>query len=225
MERAYVLHSRPYRETSLLIEALTATQGRISLVARGAKSGKAKLSAVLQPFVPLTITWYGNGELVTLKMAEHGGAPINLLGAAAVCGLYLNELLIKLLPKWDPCGLSFAIYNQALIELETAAANQRQVILRKFEKKLITNLGYALPLTTDMVNGSAIGADKHYWYEPGVGLRQVRDTHIGAIKGSSILAFAADQYCTEAMADIKRLMRSVLAHYLGNKKIVTRELW
>lgn len=225
MDRAYVLHSRPYRETSLLVEALTSTQGRITLVARGAKSGKVKKSSILQLFVPLTLTWYGNGDLVTMVMAEHAGAPLSLMGASAICGLYVNELLIKLLQKWDPCMPTFASYNQVLMELESATPNARQIILRKFEKELITNLGYALPLDTEMLTGNAICDDQYYCYDPGVGLRQVRSTYLGAIKGTSILAFAADQYIPSAMADIKRLMRSVLAHYLGNKKIVTRELW
>lgn len=220
MHAAYVLHTRAYRETSLLVEAITASHGRVSLVARGAKRGKSKASSILQPFMPLNIAWFGTGELVTLTTVEPSGPGYALHGADAICGLYMNELLVKLLPKWDPCVVTFANYQQALMTL----GEDNQIVLRKFEKQLINNLGYALQLTKDHVNGEAVQPERYYMYDPACGLKQVPHTHVGAIQGASLLAFAADQYLPEVLGDIKRLMRIVLSHYLGNRKLVTREL-
>lgn len=220
MHAAYVLHTRAYRETSLLVDLITAEFGRVSLVARGAKRGKAKISSLLQPFIPLQVSWYGNGELVTLKMVEASGPGYRLLGKAAICGLYLNELLMRLLPKWDPCMVTFANYQQALLQI-----NQKpQEVLRRFEKELLTNLGYALQLTIDVETGEGIKADKHYMYDPALGLRAVKEKHVGALQGASLIALDNDDYYPEMLADAKRLMRIVLSYYLGSKKLVTREL-
>lgn len=220
MHAAYVLHTRPYLETSLLVEALTVEHGRVSLVARGAKRGKSKNSRILQPFIPLNISWFGSGELVTLTSVEALGPGYNLQGQDAICGLYINELLVKLLPKWDPCVVTFADYQKALSELH----NDNQVTLRRFEKALLTNMGYELQLTRDALSGEQLCAEKYYMYDPAIGPKQVVATHSGAIKGSSLLALAADQFVPEALVDLKRLMRIVLSVHLGNKKIVTREL-
>ena len=114
---AYVLHTRAFRETSLLVELFSHEHGRITAVARGAKRGKAKTSSIMQPFIPLQVSWYGDGELVTLTAAEVFGINHNLYGRNAICGLYINELLVKLMPKWDPCGLLFAGYQNCLENL------------------------------------------------------------------------------------------------------------
>ncbi len=220
MHAAYVLHTRAYRETSLLVDLITAEFGRVSLVARGAKRGKAKTSRLLQPFIPLHVSWYGNGELVTLSDVEASGPAHSLPGKSAICGLYLNELLMRLLPKWDPCMVTFANYQQALLQINT----KPQEVLRRFEKELLTNLGYALQLTVDVETGDDIKADKHYMYDPALGLRPVKANHVGALRGTSLIALHRDEYYPEMLADAKRLMRIVLSYYMGSKKLVTREL-
>lgn len=220
MHAAYVLHTRAYRETSLLVDLITAEFGRISLVARGAKRGKAKISSLLQPFIPLTVSWYGNGELVTLKEVEAIGPAHNLLGKNAICGLYVNELLMRLLPKWDPCMITFSNYQQALLQINSSP----QEVLRRFEKELLSNLGYALQLMVDVQTGQAIKADRYYMYDPALGPREVPAGHVAALQGASLIALANDQYGTAMLADAKRLMRIVLSYYLGSKKLLTREL-
>lgn len=220
MHAAYVLHTRAYRETSLLVDLITAEFGRVSLVARGAKRGKAKVSSLLQPFIPLQVSWYGNGELFTLKEVEVSGPSYRLLGKTAICGLYLNELLMRILPKWDPCMVTFANYQQALLHIN----DNPQEVLRRFEKELLTNLGYALQLTVDVETGEDIKADRHYMYDPALGLRPVKANHVGALQGANLMALHNDEYYPEMLADAKRLMRIVLSYYLGSKKLVTREL-
>jgi len=221
---AYVLHTRAYSETSLLVEMFSQEQGRITVVARGAKRGKAKTSNLLQPFMPLQVSWYGKGDLVTLTAAEANGSCHKLYGKLAICGLYVNELLVKLLPRWDACPLLFAGYQAALLNLEDHS-NTAQVILRKFELLLLKSLGYELQLTKDITTGKRIDADSYYSFDPVLGPKLVYVTANQAIKGASLLALEANNLDDpKILFDIKRLMRSVLNYHLGSRRLVTREL-
>lgn len=221
---AYVLHTRAYSETSLLVEMLSQEQGRITAVARGAKRGKAKTSNLLQLFMPLQVSWYGKGDLVTLTAAEAGGICHNLYGKLAVCGLYINELIVKLLPRWDSCQSLFSGYQAALIDLENNAV-AAQVILRKFELLLLKSLGYELQLTKDVATGKLIDAGSYYNFDPVLGPKLVYATTSQAIKGASLLALEANDFTDpKILFDIKRLMRSVLNYHLGSRRLVTREL-
>jgi DNA repair protein RecO (recombination protein O) len=221
---AYVLHTRAYSETSLLVEMLSQDQGRITAVARGAKRGKAKTSSLLQPFMPLQVSWYGKGDLVTLTTSEACGSCHKLYGKLAICGLYVNELLVKLLPRWDACPLLFAGYQETLLDLENQSSLQ-QITLRKFELLLLKSLGYELQLTRDITTGKRIDADSYYSFDPVLGPKLVYATASQAIKGASLLALDASDFKDPTILfDIKRLMRSVLNYHLGSRRLVTREL-
>src|ERR1700675_5081227 len=149
---AFVLHAHPYRETSLIVEAFTADYGRVALVARGAKRPRSELRGVLQAFQPLTLSWAGGGELKTLIRAEwRSGLPL-VSGSALLCGFYLNELLLKLLPREDAHPQLFNDYQDALARL--AAGADQATVLRRFELRLLAELGYALPLTHDVDTGA-----------------------------------------------------------------------
>src|SRR6478672_7918420 len=154
-EPAFVLHTYPYRETSLIVEALTERAGRVAMVARGAKRPRSELRGVLQAFQPLALSWAGAGELKTLAKAEwRGGLPLPA-GAALLCGFYLNELLLKLLPREDPHPALFAHYEDALRALtEHSTGAAQAVVLRRFELKLLAEVGYALALTHEAVTGT-----------------------------------------------------------------------
>src|SRR5690349_19378015 len=147
----YVLHAYPYRETSIIVEAFTAEHGRVGLVARGARRPRSELRGLLQAFQPLTLAWAGAGELKTLVRAEwRGGMPLPG-GAALLCGFYLNELLLKLLPREDAHPALFAQYEDALRSLAgQAGAAEQAVVLRRFELRLLSELGYALTLTREV---------------------------------------------------------------------------
>jgi DNA repair protein RecO (recombination protein O) len=221
---AYVLHSRPYRETSLLIEAFTLEQGRITLVARGAKRGKTKASAILQPFYPLSLSWCGNGELVTLTQVEQHSPAHRLSPKRIICGLYLNELLVKLLHKWDPCENLFNAYQQALQNLEQDDISE-QKSLRHFEKRLLQAIGYGLQLTREIKTGLLVDPHRHYCFDPSQGPTLASNDHFQAVSGAALLALEAEVYDKpELMADIKRLMRLVFAYHLGSRTLVTRKL-
>jgi DNA repair protein RecO (recombination protein O) len=114
---AFVLHAYPYRETSLIVEAFTRDFGRVAVVARGAKRPRSELRGLLQGFQPLFLSWSGQQELKTLLKAEWRGGLPRVGGAALLCGFYLNELLLKLLPREDPHPDVFADYETALGDL------------------------------------------------------------------------------------------------------------
>ena len=221
---AYVLHSRSYRETSLLVEMFSQEYGRIALVARGAKRGKTKASTILQPFTPLTVSWYGNGDLVTLTHVEVSAPGHNLVAKRAICGLYINELLVRLLHKWDPCLKLFNNYQQVLINLAQEQVCE-QVSLRKFEKQLLESMGYALQLTKEINNGDQVQEQEYYLFDPILGPKLVPAATIGAIKGASLLALDADLFEAPWMlTDIKHLMRLVFSHHLGARPLMARQL-
>src|SRR5437762_9356107 len=145
---AFVLHAHPYRETSLIVEALTADYGRVALVARGAKRPRSELRGILQAFQPLTLSWSGSGEIKTLTRAEwRGGLPL-VTGSALLCGFYLNELVLKLVPREDPHARLYDEYESALAELANGA--EQAPVLRRFELRLLAELGYALALAHEV---------------------------------------------------------------------------
>ncbi len=222
---AYVLHTRPYRETSLLVEVFSQQHGRVALVARGAKRGKAKSSSILQPFMPLNVSWFGSGELVTLMQVEVASiSGHELHGKRAICGLYLNELLVKLLHHWDPCQALFSWYAMALEQLSDDSV-PAQLVLRRFEVQLLKSLGYGLQLTIEVGTGAPVQPEQYYLFDPVLGPKLVSQAHLLAIKGASLLALANDMLCdTAVLAEIKRLMRMVLHYHLGTKQLLTREL-
>ena len=136
---AFILHGYAYRETSLLVEVFTRGFGRISMVARGARGARSALRGVLLAFQPLALSWFGKGEVRTLARAEWtGGLPL-LRGEALLCGFYLNELLLRLLPREDPHDALFLRYQEALARLASEADSAPA--LRSFEKALLKELG------------------------------------------------------------------------------------
>jgi DNA repair protein RecO (recombination protein O) len=225
-QHAFVLHAYPYRETSLIVEALTADHGRVALVARGARRPRSELRGVLQAFQPLSLSWAGTGELKTLLRAEwRGGLPL-VSGSALLCGFYLNELLLKLLAREDAHPRLFGDYAGALARL--AGGADQAAVLRQFELRLLTELGYALPLTHEADTGAPIDPEARYYYafergprltvsEPGRRYPQVR--------GATLLALAGQDFAAaDAAAEAKRLMREVLDHYLEQRAIFSRRV-
>lgn len=232
-EPAFVLHTYPYRETSLIVEALTRNFGRVAMVARGAKRPRSELRGLLQAFQPLSLSWAGAGELKTLMKAEwRGGLPL-LGGAAILCGFYLNELLLKLLAREDPHTELFVDYAQALAALadDTTAAGQAAV-LRRFEVRLLAALGYAMSLSHDADEGARIEAAHLYHYAPDRGAqrlagRVVREpgTSPLVVHGATLIALAAGDFAeADTAAEAKRLMREVLDHRLEARGIASRRI-
>ena len=228
-QAAFVLHTYPYRETSLIVEAFTAQAGRVAMVARGAKRPKSELRGVLQAFQPLTLAWAGTGELKTLVRAEwRGGLPLPG-GAALLCGFYLNELLLKLLPREDPHPALWNDYASTLEALtERARPPEQAATLRRFEVRFLAELGYALPLTHDVDTGAPIDAAEryHYAFERGP-LRLAAEPRAAwpVVRGATLIALSTERYPdAEVAAEAKRLMRRVLDHYLEERRIFSRRV-
>jgi DNA repair protein RecO (recombination protein O) len=217
LQPAFVLHHRPYRESSMIIDLLTEEQGRITAVARGMKG---RFRGILQPFIPLLVSWVGKTELVTLTAAESQGAPIMLQGTCLFSAFYLNELLVRLLHKHDPCASIYALYHNTLIALQSDTLQQKK--LRLFEKNLLEQLGYALHLNQE------INAEKYYRYIPEQGFKVHEDTQLSSkvFLGKNLLAFQAETFHDlDVLRDAKRLMRLALLPLLGPKPLHTRKLF
>ncbi len=223
---AFVLHAYAYKETSLIVEALTAGYGRVAMVARGAKRPRSELRGLLQAFQPLALSWSGAGELKTLAHAEwRGGLPL-VTGSALLCGFYLNELLLKLLPREDAHPQLFLDYEAALVQL--AAGAEQAPVLRRFEVRLLSELGYALPLTHEVDTGEPVDPAARYYYAFDRGPRSVVSEpgqRYPLVRGATLLALARQEYRTsDAAAEAKRLMREILDHYLEQRAIFSRRV-
>jgi len=221
---AFVLHSYPYRETSLIVETFTQGFGRVALVARGARRPRSAVRGVLMAFQPLTLSWFGKHELRTLKHAEWQGGQLPLSGGAMMCGFYLNELLLRLLPRDDPHPQLFTHYQEALHAL--GRGEPQPVVLRRFEKRLMQELGYAMLLEQEADSDTAIVADDTYFYEVERGpVRQSARQNSVQLRGRTLLDLARDDYSDPTtLAQAKQLMRALISHHLGSELLQTRQL-
>ena len=193
-EPAFVLHNYPYRETSLVIEAFTRHHGRIGLVAKGARRPKSALRGTLMAFQPLLLGWGGRGELRGLHSAERQGGVPQLKGLGLMCGFYLNELLLKFLHRDDPHEGLFDLYAEAVTAL--AGDKEFSATLRRFEKLLLGELGYALTLDREAQTGKPIVASGRYTYVIEHGPVAIRNGETAAVElsGKTLLDLACDNY-------------------------------
>jgi len=216
---AYVLHSRSYKESSSLVDLLTPL-GRTRAVLRGAR-GKA--GSMVRPFIPLELELRGRGELKTVARLEAAGIPNMLHADALFSGLYLNELLIRLLPAEDAHPALFEHYAATLPLL--AASQPLEPLLRAFEWRLLEELGYGFSLVEDLA-GQPVEAQRLYRLVPDAGLEVVTELQPGVFNGGDLLAMADTQWGTPGvLAAAKRLMRQALAPHLGGRPLVSRELF
>ena len=233
---AYLLHKRAYRETSSILEVLTKDYGRVSLMARGCRGARSKIAGNLLLFTPLVISWQGKGSLPYLKSVERADlkAPV-LKNKALLSAMYINELLMYLLHKNDVHEAVFEHYHHCLYCLEDE--KKLEIALRQFEIKLLELLGFGLNVLTEADTGAAIDADAQYLYHLEHGPVLHRDavsatdaTNKLQISGSCLLALADESYQAlsgnaQHLAELKRLMRSVIGFHLGGKKLKSRELF
>ena len=222
---AFILHSYPYRETSLLLEVFARAFGRVSMVARAARSPRSPLRGVLLAFQPLALSWFGKGEVRTLARAEWIGGHPRLQGEALLCGFYLNELLLRLLPREDPHDALLGRYRDALQQL--ASRGDSAPALRSFERALLKELGYALALERDSANGSAIDPAKSYRYDPERGPVEVGDVASeSVVSGRTLLDMARDDYADPVtQQQAKALMRTLLNHRLDYQPLKSRRIF
>lgn len=223
-QRAYLLHSYPYSETSLILDVFSRDHGRVPMLARGARRPRAALRGVLIGFQPLELGWFGAGEVKTLAKAEWlGGIPL-LTGRCLLLGYYLNELLMKLLPREDGHPLLFDAYEAALTALSHGADDAPE--LRRFEQILLREIGYGLSLELD-AEGKAISAEGRYLYLVERGAVEARgDEGVPSLAGKTLLDMAADDYTdARTQAESKALMRQLIAHHLAGQSLQSRRVF
>jgi len=226
---AYILHHRPFRDTSQIIDVLTPDHGRLSLMSRGSRSAKSRQKSILQPFNSLILSWSGKGELPTLTSAEaQTSNAFKLSGKALLSAFYVNELLVKLLHKHDVHDGIYYLYESILNLL--AESTEVEPVLRLFEKQLLEELGFGLNLTVHAGTGEDVVAGELYAYYLEHGPVDVASIHdeqyLIQLSGESLLALSENNLSSEqALKDAKRLMRSILNFYLQGKPIKSRELF
>jgi DNA repair protein RecO (recombination protein O) len=220
----FVLHSYPYKETSLIVDVFTREHGRVALVAKGAKRPHSKLRGVLQTFQPLSVGWSGKSEVRTLTAAEWVGGMLPLEKSALLCGFYLNELLFKMLARDDAHPALFDHYVATLNQL--AHQEPAPIVLRKFERLLLQETGVGGDLTFCITTRSRVLPQSLYVVEPEQGVRLATAAdNAPRILGKTLLDMAQEDYAdATTQAQSKSLMRFLLGHQLAGTPLNTRQI-
>jgi len=220
----YILHTYPFKETSLIAELFSKNHGRIPVVAKGARRPRSSLRGMLQSFQLLQATWSGRGEIKTLHNIEWCDKFLQVDGNALICGFYINELIMRLLPREDSYKKLFDFYHHTMKVLGDGVS--LEVTLRKFELRLLQELGYEVPLKNDE-NGELIIAEKFYIYEAEYGASEISNTNNGVkILGQTLLDMAQDEYKEDnTQLQSKQLMRYLISYYLGDKPLNSKKLF
>jgi DNA repair protein RecO (recombination protein O) len=227
-EPGFILHTIPYRETSLLVDIFTLNHGRLRCVAKGfRKPNKKGIAKTLFPYTEHHFQWQGRGELKTLIQADPIQAPVFLKQESLFVGLYINELLYKLLHQNDPHPSLYDFYHQLMAQLSSSAIEQ--AVLRRFEILLLEELGYGLVLDAEAETGQAVSAEHLYYYIPDQGLKLTQDQNANkthALSGADIIALSQGQLEQKSvLRTAKQLTRRVIDFYLDGKALNSRELY
>jgi DNA repair protein RecO (recombination protein O) len=217
LQPAFILQHRKYRETSLIIDVLTRDFGRLSLVAKGVRKSKSKTAGVLQPFIPLLISYIGKAELKTLTNVEIAQPLVQLEGLAFYCGFYINELTTRFLHRFDPYPEVFDDYAACLLRL--SSGENIDAALRLFELNLMDHVGYGMQLERD-VNGAPVNPLKHYVLDAQQGVVESVD---GRFSGKVLLAIKSRKFVDPlVLVEAKILMRTVIDSHLQGKPLKSR---
>ena len=223
-EPAWLLHHRPFRDSSQILDVLSRDHGRLALVARGSRGAKSKLRGILRPFLPLQLSWVMRSDLGTLTGAEMNGAPLSLAGDALLSGYYINELILKLLHRHDPQSEIFSAYGTTIERL--ASSQDIAPCLRQFEIELLRMLGYALNLDHDAESHEPLRPQQHYEYRVEQGLVPVsgRDGPM-IFTGVELDAIRKQEFGEVAvLRQAGRLLRNVIAYHLDGKELNSRKV-
>ncbi|MGY8524027.1 DNA repair protein RecO [Paracidovorax citrulli] len=222
----FVLHAWPYRETSLIVDVFTRDHGRVALVAKGAKRPHSALRAVLQHFLPISLSWSGRGEVRTLTKAEWVGGMPPLAGDALLSGFYLNELLLRFCPRDDAHDALFRHYMATLTRL--AHGEPAASVLRSFERILLQETGFAVAFDRCAGSGDPVQPGLDYVYQPERGVRRAHATDPSSwpvVSGQTLLDMSRDDYGrAQTAAQSRALMRFLLHYYLQGVPLKTRQI-
>jgi len=225
LQPAFLLHHRPYRDTSRILEFFTRDHGRVTVFARGARGSASRLAPVLQSFNRLMISWSGRGEAGQLTGAEFDGKVQALPPARLMSGFYLNELILSLLTRHDVHPELFDLYSAALADLKASSEESRT--LRLFERRVLQALGYGISIEYDALSGAPVEADAVYRYRSDQGVTRVQGVADGNLlfSGASLLSLAREElHDAAARMDARRLLRAALDHCLDGRELRSREV-
>lgn len=235
---AFVLHTRPYRETSALVDFFTQESGRLTAIVRGARKARSSYAGLLLPFLPLCVSFRGKTELLNITTLEATGTYYSLQNQALFCGLYVNELLYRLLHKHDPYSDLFTDYQKLLQRLQGLSSNvtQQRWALYLFAKKLLQEIGYGLQWNKT-VNGDLVCENENYFFEFGLGFsvagqQQSLVKRYDCFKGRSLLILHNENYAdkenmshTENLKEIGRIFNAIFYHLLGDKFLLCQRVF
>jgi DNA repair protein RecO (recombination protein O) len=224
-QACWVLHRRPWRESSLLLEIFSREHGRLGLIARGARSARSPWRGLSEPFIPLSCSWARRSDLGTLTHLEAEGARLALQGQALWCGLYVNELVLTLFGRDDPLPELYDVYASCLPAL--IDAESRATALRQIEIAMLSSLGVLPDLAHDAVRGDPILPDALYDVRPETGLVEARSSGPGIVHGRAALFLAGQAMQAPdplTRREARLLTRRLIDHQLNGRELRTREL-
>ncbi|MGH1472301.1 MAG: DNA repair protein RecO [Cellvibrionaceae bacterium] len=236
LQCGFVLHSRPFRDSSLLVDVLTVDYGRVTLVAKAQRQARNRQSRPLNPFTELLLSWQGKSDLKNLVHSESRKISPPLVGRNLYAGFYVNELLVRIVPQYDACPELYSIYHQFIEELSSLSVETNQAlepVLRKIEFEMLDALGYGVSFEYDGEGTGEIDASVTYGLDPEFGFIPVNVSQgvtSGDQKqlflGEEILAISrGDYFSPQILNAAKRLSRLVLAPHIGNRPLKSRELF
>ena len=223
-QAAFILHHRPFRDTSRILDVLSREYGKVAVVARGSRGAKSRLRGVLRPFMPLSMSWVQRSDLGTLTGAELHGAPMRLAGDALLSGYYVNELVLHFLHRHDPQPEIFDIYAQTISAL--CATDDVAPCLRQFEIELLRHLGYAVNLDHEAGTHSPLQADSFYEFRFEQGpVKVARAEGPLVFSGATLQAVAEHRFAEpDVLRAANRLLREVIGFHLGGKELKSRKV-
>ena len=224
-QAAFILHHRPFRDTSQILDLISREHGKLAVVARGSRGARSRLKGVLRPFLPLSMSWVIKSDLGTLSGAEVRGAPLSLAGDALLAGYYVNELVLHFLHRHDPQPEVFDAYARTIEALATSGAEIAGV-LRQFEMALLRHSGYALNLGHEAGSSRDLDPEQHYDYRVEQGpVRVERNEGPLVFRGELLLAIGARRFDdSDVVRAANRLLREIITYHLGGKELQSRKV-
>ncbi|WP_375321151.1 DNA repair protein RecO [Aliivibrio logei] len=225
LQRCFVLHRRPYSESSLILDVFSEEYGRLSIISKGARSKRSNLKGVLQAFTPLLMKWSGKGSMRTLRQAESISLAIPLTGINLYSAMYINELVVRVIEQETPYPALFLDYLTALTEL--AQTKNPEPALRRFELALLSSMGYGVDFLHCAGSGEMVSPEMTYRYRDQKGfMASIRHDPLMSFKGNELIAISERRFVTpEQLKAAKRFTRIALKPYLGGKPLKSRELF
>ncbi len=223
-QSAYILHRRPFRDSSQILDVVTHDYGKVALVARGSRGSKSRLAGILRPFLPLRVSWVAKSELGTLTGAEAAGPPAGMVGDAMLSAYYVNELMLHFLHRYDPQPDIFRLYEEVLKALVTT--DRIAVCLRSFELEFLSLLGYAVNLSHEFASHAPLDDEQLYEYRMEQGpVRVERSAGALVFPGQVLSSIGAQRFDDpDVLRAANRLLREIIGFHLGGKELKSRKV-